>query len=65
MRLSVSRTDALICLIALSPTVIAASSGNKTAVKNKDIVEKKLTIARIEDAQKLAREYIHKKYKGH
>jgi TPR repeat protein len=43
---------------------IAASSGNKDAVKNRDIVAGKMTPARIEDAQKLARECVRKKYKG-
>jgi len=43
---------------------IAASSGDKTASKNRDIVAKRMTPARIEDAQKLARECVRKKYKG-
>jgi TPR repeat protein len=43
---------------------IAASSGNKSAVTNRDIVAGKMTPARIEDAQKLARECVRKKYKG-
>ena len=43
---------------------IAASPGNKDAVKNRDIVAGKMTPARIEDAQKLARECVRKKYKG-
>jgi hypothetical protein len=43
---------------------IAASSGHKNAVKNRDIVAKRMTPARIEDAQKLARECVRKKYKG-
>ena len=43
---------------------IAASSGHKGAVKNRDIVAGKMTPTRIEDAQKLARECLRKKYKG-
>ena len=43
---------------------IAASSGNKIASKNRNIVAGKMTPARIEDAQKLARECVRKKYKG-
>jgi TPR repeat protein len=50
---------------------IAASSGNKTAVKNRDIIAKEMTptggaipFGTIEDAQKLARECVRKKYKG-
>ena len=44
---------------------IAASSGNKNAVKKRDIIAKRMTPARIEDAQKLARECVRKKnYKG-
>jgi hypothetical protein len=43
---------------------IAASSGNKTASKNRDKVAKRMTPPRIEDAQKLARECVRKKYKG-
>jgi TPR repeat protein len=43
---------------------IAASSGNKSAVKNRDIVVGKMTPTRIEDAQKIARECVRKKYKG-
>ena len=43
---------------------IAASSGNKFAVKNRDIVAEEMTPAQIEDAQKLARECVRKKYKG-
>jgi TPR repeat protein len=43
---------------------IAASSGIKNAVKGRDIVAKMMTPARIEDAQKLARECVRKKYKG-
>ena len=44
---------------------IAASSGDsKNASKNRDIVAKRMTPARIEDAQKLARECVRKKYKG-
>jgi hypothetical protein len=43
---------------------IAASSGNKGAVKNRDIVAKRMTPADISTAQKLARECVRKKYKG-
>jgi uncharacterized protein len=43
---------------------IAASSGKQNAVTNRFIVSKRMTSARIEDAQKLARECIRKKYKG-
>ena len=43
---------------------IAASSGNKIAVKNRDIVTGKMTPADISTAKKLARECIRKKYKG-
>jgi TPR repeat protein len=44
---------------------IAASSGDsKYASKNRDIIAKRMTPARIEDAQKLARECVRKKYKG-
>jgi len=43
---------------------IAASSGIKDAVKNRDIVAKKMTPADISTAQNLTRECIRKKYKG-
>ena len=43
---------------------IAASSGDKDAVKNRDIVAKRMTPADISTAQKLARECASKKYKG-
>ena len=43
---------------------IAASSGDKDAVKNRDIVAKRMTPSQIEKAQKLARECVRKKYKG-
>ena len=43
---------------------IAASSGDEDAVKNRDIVAKRLTPADISAAQKLARECVRKKYKG-
>jgi hypothetical protein len=43
---------------------IAASSGNKVAVKNRDIVAKRMPPAQIAEAQKLARECVRKKYKG-
>ena len=38
--------------------------GNKDAVENRGIVAGVMTPARIEDAQKLAREYVAKDYKG-
>jgi len=43
---------------------ISASNGDKSAVKNRDIVAKKMTPADISTAQKLARECVEKKYKG-
>ena len=44
---------------------IAASSGkSENASKNRDVVAKRLAPARIEDAQKLARECVRKKYRG-
>ena len=43
---------------------IAASSGDKSAVKNRDIIAKQMTPADISAAQKLARECVRKKYKG-
>ena len=44
---------------------IAAISGkSKNASKNRAIVAKRMTPARIEDAQKLARECVRNKYKG-
>jgi hypothetical protein len=43
---------------------IAASSGNKIAVKNRDILAKQMTPADISTAQKLARECVRKKHKG-
>jgi hypothetical protein len=43
---------------------IAASLGNKTAVKKRDLIAGMMTPAQIAEALKLARERIHKKYKG-
>jgi len=43
---------------------IAASSGNETASKNRDIIAKRMTPADISAAQKLAEECIRKNYKG-
>ena len=43
---------------------IVASSGYKNAVKNRNIVAKRMTPSQIEKAQTLARECIRKKYKG-
>jgi uncharacterized protein len=43
---------------------IAASSGNANASKNRDVIAKRMTSIQIENAQKLARECVRKKYKG-
>ena len=43
---------------------ISASNGIKNAVKNRDIIAKRMTPADISTAQKLARECVKKKYKG-
>ncbi len=43
---------------------IAATSGNKKAIKNRDILAEEMTPAQIAKAQDLARECIRKKYKG-
>ena len=43
---------------------IAASAGDKDAVSNRDIIANQMTLADISVAQKLARECVHKKYKG-
>jgi len=43
---------------------IAASSGNKNAVKKRNIFVKRMTPAQIAEAQKLARECVRKEYKG-
>jgi len=43
---------------------IAASSGDKEAVKNRDRVAKRMTPADISKSQDLARECVRKKYKG-
>jgi TPR repeat protein len=43
---------------------IAASRGDKVALKNRDIVAKRMTPADLSAAQKLARECVRKKYKG-
>ena len=43
---------------------IAASTGDKDAVSNRDIVANQMTPADISAAQKLARECVRKKYKG-
>ena len=43
---------------------IAAISGDRNAVKNRDIVAKQMTSSQLETAQKLARECVRKKYKG-
>jgi len=43
---------------------IAASSGNKNAVKSRGIVAKRMTPSQIAKAQKLARECVKKNYKG-
>ena len=43
---------------------IAASSGEKKASKNRDMVAKQMTPSQIEKAQDLARECVAKNYKG-
>jgi len=43
---------------------IAASSGNKSAVKGRDILAKQMTPSQLAKAQDLARECVRKKYKG-
>jgi len=43
---------------------IAAISGDRNAVKNRDIVAKQMTSSQLETAQKLARECVKKKLKG-
>ena len=43
---------------------IAASSGNKNAAENRDIVASKMTASQIEKAQDLARECVKKEYKA-
>jgi hypothetical protein len=43
---------------------IAASQGNKNAIKYRDIVAKDMTTSQQETAQKLARECMKKNYKG-
>jgi hypothetical protein len=43
---------------------IAASSGNKTAVENRDIIAKRMTPSQLEKALNLAHECARKKYKG-
>ena len=43
---------------------IAASFGEKIAVKNRDIVAKRMIPSQLSTAQKLARECVRKKYKG-
>ena len=43
---------------------IAASSGGKVVVKNRDILTKQMTPADISAAQKLARECVRKNFKG-
>jgi hypothetical protein len=39
---------------------LSAANGNKDGQKNKDIVEKRMTPSQIEDAQRLAREWMEK-----
>ena len=43
---------------------IAASNGQKSAGKNRQIVAKNMTLSQIEKAQDLARECVAKNYKG-
>ena len=38
---------------------IAASQGNKTAAKNRDVASELMTAAQIAEAQKLAREWVN------
>ena len=42
---------------------IAASNGDENAIKNLDIVAKRMNPSQIAEAQKLARECVRKKYK--
>ena len=43
---------------------IAASSGDKGAIENRDIVAKQMTPAKIAEVEKLARKCVRKKYIG-
>ncbi len=43
---------------------IAASNGNATVIKNRDIVAMKMTKEYLAEAHKLARECVKKNYKG-
>ena len=43
---------------------IAVSNGDDDAMKNRDIVAKRMTTEQLAEAQKLARECVRKKYKG-
>jgi hypothetical protein len=43
---------------------IAASNGNATGIKNRDIVAMMMTKEYLAEAQKLARECVKKNYKG-
>ena len=44
--------------------IAASSGGSKSASKSGDIIAKQMIPAQIEEAQKLARESIAKKFKG-
>ena len=39
---------------------IASVSGHKNAIKNRDVIEKKMTSSQIEEAQRLAREWMRR-----
>jgi hypothetical protein len=43
---------------------IAAFNGNNNGGRLRDIVVKRMTLADLSTAQKLARECVHKKYEG-
>jgi len=43
---------------------IAATSGDKNASKNRDIVAKEMSSSDMSEAQKLARQCVKKKYRG-
>jgi hypothetical protein len=42
----------------------AASSGDKGAVKNRDLIAKRMTPSQLEKAQRLIQKCARKKYKG-
>ena len=43
---------------------IAASNGNESAAKNRDLTAKEMTSQQLAEAQQLARECVAKEYKG-